>query len=238
MSIRPIASATTLDRPLDRGRGANVHRGRAAGSRAPAATSSATTVSPASCERSRTAITGALGGEELSAISRPMPLPAPVTTASCPSGARRPPQFCVDGDVRSSIAHMESSGAREQHPGRSPVRATEGSPSPTWTVHSSSTVTLLGLELVWRGELPAPVIGRIVGVPEAPRLRRRVPPDPRQRDPGRAGRVSRHRQEVGRHARRATTARATSASSSRTSRRSTTISPRRASAFARTGRSR
>ena len=55
-------------------------------------------------------------------------------------------------------------------------------PAATWGItgarHGGITVSsmnrslefyceLLGLELVWRGELPAPVIGRIVGVPEA-----------------------------------------------------------------------
>ncbi len=54
--------------------------------------------------------------------------------------------------------------------------------SATWTItgarHGGITVSsmtrslefysgLLGLELVWRGELPAAVVGRIVGVPEA-----------------------------------------------------------------------
>jgi catechol 2,3-dioxygenase-like lactoylglutathione lyase family enzyme len=98
---------------------------------------------------------------------------------------------------------------------------------------------LVGLELVWRGELPAAVIGRIVGVPEATGFDvafLRIPGSETQvelleyrgieQESG-AGSPARHG-----------TARATSVSSSGTSTPFTRISPRRASAFARTGRSR
>ena len=85
---------------------------------------------------------------------------------SCRSGARRPPLLRRRDSSPSSIAHVEAT--EEQ--------------AATWAItgarHGGITVSdldrslefycgLVGLELVWRGELPAPVIGRIVGVPEA-----------------------------------------------------------------------
>ena len=80
-----------------------------------------------------------------SAISRPMPLPAPVTTAT--RSVRSTSSSCsvFDGTrLPSSIAHMESSRARGSDLGRSPARGTEGSPSPTSTARSSSTAACSG----------------------------------------------------------------------------------------------